>query len=301
MRIFCLFTVTTYTRMARFVLSKVSIIMGTTVCILIVVIYHSRQTNRRKHYTLEQSLKNPGNEYDISYSQARQDKTVYEIFPMEHGFFIEMGAFDGQRWSNTLWLERKHGWTGLLIEADPDLCDKIDKLHRQVWRLCGCISEQQSATFIQGSALGGIADHLNKNQITQLSKWYSVTVPCYKLQNVLDKLNNNHINYFSLDVEGAELIVLETIKESLKTGDITVDIWTIEYRVWDGKEIVYKDSMKNLVGLRNYFKEIGGYVEHSQLSNDKNSGDGLSLDVVFVNIRTWCDKYGKLPNGGECS
>ncbi len=37
----------------------------------------------------------------------------------KNGFFIEVGALDGETRSNTLILERKFGWNGVLIEADP--------------------------------------------------------------------------------------------------------------------------------------------------------------------------------------
>jgi hypothetical protein len=91
---------------------------------------------------------------NVAYSQAKQDQTVYHLFPKKNGFFIEMGAFDGMSLSNTLWLERHHNWTGLLIEANPDLCDAIDKRKRRAWRLCACISTESSTTFIKGGTLG---------------------------------------------------------------------------------------------------------------------------------------------------
>jgi hypothetical protein len=53
----------------------------------------------------------------------------------------------------------------------------------------------------------------------------------------------SHINYFSLDVEGAELFVLETMKNELISQKIIVDVWTIEYRVWDGEKIVVDASL----------------------------------------------------------
>jgi hypothetical protein len=36
------------------------------------------------------------------------------------GFFIEAGAHDGVEASNTLYFEKKMGWTGLLVEPNPD-------------------------------------------------------------------------------------------------------------------------------------------------------------------------------------
>lgn len=242
------------------------------------------------------------NDIDLNkiYSQAKQDIVVYDIFPKDHGFFIEMGAFDGQQWSNTLWLERKHNWTGLLIEANPDLCVKIDKLYRRVWRLCACISNKPYASFLQSAALGGVKDNINEHHIKQIKEEYTVTVPCFKLDTILNEIRVSHINYFSLDVEGAELFVLETIKNELKSEKIIVDVWTIEYRVWDGEKIVVDASLENLEGLRTFFKDIGGYVEHSQLSNDEHTADGWALDVVFVNINTWCKTNKVLPSGVQC-
>ena len=41
------------------------------------------------------------------------------------GFFIEAGAADGEWFSNTLYFERHHGWTGLLVEPNPDLLSNL--------------------------------------------------------------------------------------------------------------------------------------------------------------------------------
>jgi hypothetical protein len=55
-----------------------------------------------------------------------------------------------------------------------------------------------------------------------------------------------------------------------------VDVWTIEYRVWDGTKIIVDKSKNNLEGLRNFFKDVGGYVEHSRLSTRADTSDGMA-------------------------
>lgn len=55
------------------------------------------------------------------------------------GFFIEAGALDGEYLSNTLWLEKEKGWTGLLIEPDPINHAALLKKNRKVWSLKACI------------------------------------------------------------------------------------------------------------------------------------------------------------------
>ena len=86
-----------------------------------------------------------------------------------------MGAFDGMILSNTLWLERHHNWTGLLIEANPDLCDAIDKHKRRVWRLCACISTESSTTFIKRGDLGSAKNIVDKDHLKQLKPPLKVT------------------------------------------------------------------------------------------------------------------------------
>jgi hypothetical protein len=65
----------------------------------------------------------------------------------------------------------------------------------------------------------------------------------------------------------------------------------LKYPLWDGRKIIVDKSKNNLEGLRNFFKDIGDYVEHSQLSNTADTSDGMALDVVFVYIKSWCQKY----------
>ena len=52
-------------------------------------------------------------------SQYRQDEFIDRIIfqgKVKHGFFVEAGADDFLFGSNTLLLEEKYNWTGLLIE-----------------------------------------------------------------------------------------------------------------------------------------------------------------------------------------
>jgi FkbM family methyltransferase len=46
-------------------------------------------------------------------------KLIAAIQPHKGGFFVELGANDGLRQSNTYKLQRSFGWTGLLIEPSP--------------------------------------------------------------------------------------------------------------------------------------------------------------------------------------
>lgn len=98
------------------------------------------------------------------------------------------------------------------------------------------------------------------------------------------------------------MTVLESLRDGLKTGRIAVDVWSIEYRVWDGHNIINDKSMEKLNELREFFSDIGGYSEHSQISlpTEKNMIDSCALDVVFVRNEMFCKKHKELPNGSPC-
>ena len=56
-------------------------------------------------------------------AQAGQDKYVVQnlinVDRCSGGVFVEFGARDGWRESNTYFFEKSLGWRGLLLEADP--------------------------------------------------------------------------------------------------------------------------------------------------------------------------------------
>ena len=166
---------------------------------------------------------------------ARRIMGQYEQVPMiekllglkknrMNGFFIEAGAACGEHLSNTLYLEMIYGWTGLLVEPNPDMLAKLYSKHRNAWVLPHCLSTKpmvEVVTFdasyynsgimldgkVKPSFLGG------RDPIKKPPRNYEreLQVQCFPLYSVLQALNNPKIDYFSLDIEGAEYVVLETL------------------------------------------------------------------------------------------
>ena len=75
-----------------------------------------------RHQTL--SLKDPPEDNEGGqYGQVSRIEKILRLSKSnpKFGFFIEAGAADREWFSNTLYFERHHGWTGLLVEPNPDL------------------------------------------------------------------------------------------------------------------------------------------------------------------------------------
>ncbi|KAL3831894.1 hypothetical protein ACJMK2_023588, partial [Sinanodonta woodiana] len=58
----------------------------------------------------------------------------------EGGFFVEAGALNGEKGSNTLFFEKVRKWNGLLVEADPESYALLRSKHRKAFSINACLS-----------------------------------------------------------------------------------------------------------------------------------------------------------------
>jgi len=154
------------------------------------------------------------------------------------GYFVELGAMDGAHFSNSLFFEESLGWGGLLIEANPlmfaYLCDKC----RRARAVHAAVCLVQFMRSPNGAA-GGILETMSK---AHMRKWFrpnrkrtqrpAEMVPCVPLRMMLAQAEAKHVHFLSVDVEGAELDVLQTIDWTA----IQVDVAVVEAN--DGAEAV---------------------------------------------------------------
>eukprot|EP00747_Dinoflagellata_sp_TGD_P179187 gnl/TRDRNA2_/TRDRNA2_29570_c0_seq1.p1 gnl/TRDRNA2_/TRDRNA2_29570_c0~~gnl/TRDRNA2_/TRDRNA2_29570_c0_seq1.p1 ORF type:complete len:348 (+),score=64.06 gnl/TRDRNA2_/TRDRNA2_29570_c0_seq1:64-1107(+) len=169
-----------------------------------------------------------------SMSQLGQDKWVDKMLQhMRGGFVVESGAFDGFNHSNSIFFETQRGWDCLLVEASPMLQDEIVRLGRKCTLLKAGLSISNgpgSFKFKTAGVFGGIVDSMNeetRQRASQVGGPISqglVDVPCFPLATAMYALGRTVIDYWSLDVEGAEPDVLEhTDFSHIEIGIITVE------------------------------------------------------------------------------
>ncbi|KUG23247.1 hypothetical protein ASZ90_006908 [hydrocarbon metagenome] len=143
-------------------------------------------------------------------SQAGQDFWVYgEVFnEMRNGYFIDIGAHDGIYLSNTFILERKYDWKGICVEANPSSF-KLLKKNRRAICVNACLDGTEGfADFARRGLMGGIIapDKFNKDG----DSCDVVRVKTQTLNNLFREMDVPHeIDYFSIDIEGAEESVLK--------------------------------------------------------------------------------------------
>ena len=162
------------------------------------------------------------------FSQFGQDEAILALHP-EPGTFLEIGASDGIFLSDTYLLEL-HGWRGLCVEPNPEEYKRLAQLRRCATENVACANVRGQLPFqiVSNRGWSGLIDYpheFNQPQIEKELVMKVIDVPVLPLQELLDKHGLNDLDYFSLDVEGAELSVLQSIDwERAKPHIITVEI-----------------------------------------------------------------------------
>jgi FkbM family methyltransferase len=150
------------------------------------------------------------------------DKKLLPYLPAGVGYFIEAGANDGIRQSNTYYLEKRRSWTGLLIEPIPRLAVKCEKNRRRSTVLhTALVPPEQSGSIIKiidldlmtlvAGQSNGLIDsdkHVRLAEDVQRIKATEIDVPGLTLSEILTQQGNPEVTLFSLDVEGFEVDVL---------------------------------------------------------------------------------------------
>jgi FkbM family methyltransferase len=158
-------------------------------------------------------------------SQNNLDRKLEKYLNFRNGFFIEAGANDGYSQSNTFYLEKKLGWSGVLIEGIPELYEKCkrERTNSSVHN-CALVSNDFSFTsatmhyaHLMSVVDGSLKTEEEQNKhiqagidVQRLDRTYSISVPARTLSSILDEISDlPTIDFLSLDVEGYELNVLK--------------------------------------------------------------------------------------------
>lgn len=157
-----------------------------------------------------------------TYSRPARDNldAKLEKYLPAKGFFVEAGAHDGFSDSNTYFLEKIKGWRGLLIEPMPGnyrACIKQRPNSRVVHS--ALVAEgypDQTVKMTWGDRMSWVEGAYNDDEAQKrrasVKKWLEPTeieVPARTLNSIFEEAGVSQIDFFSLDVEGYELQVLQ--------------------------------------------------------------------------------------------
>ncbi len=181
-----------------------------------------------------------GSNFGYFSSRNRLDKRIAEFFSYKrNGIFIEAGAADGFLESNTLSLEKKYGWTGLLIEPNPEQFDYCKKFRNKnivenffltdssnTSPITKMRDARRSSRKVEHNLVSSSAYNQENKKIINETKQNTFFAKNASLQSLLEKHHINHVDIMILDVEGDVMEVLDGYDHNSKIIDfLLIEIW----------------------------------------------------------------------------
>jgi FkbM family methyltransferase len=170
------------------------------------------------------------------YSQCSQDQWLEEncFKGKKNGVFVDVGAYEGLEGSNTAFFAKHHKWTGFCIEPQPDLYELLPKNRPDCHAINACASDKEDIVqflYVKGLAakqLSGILELYDSRHLSKINGALEVhggekeiiSIYAFPLSQLLRDHAVNHVDYLSIDVEGAEMKVLQGIDFESCTFDI---------------------------------------------------------------------------------
>ena len=182
------------------------------------------------------------------YSQQGEDIYIYRNFinkQVPDGIFVELGAMNGVTYSNTKFFEDNLQMSGVLIEPTSQYLDLIKNRPKCKNYNTAVNYTKNKVKFIGNYATAGLVETMHENFRklchTNPNEYYVDGEP---FSDILQAGNITYIDFLSIDVEGGEEVVLQTM-------DFTIPVYVICIEL-DGMNIE-KDERCRQILLRNGF------------------------------------------------
>ena len=207
------------------------------------------------------------------YSQQNEDKYLLKLFKIEdvqNGTYLEVGAYDGIYFSNTLFLQNEFGFSGILIEPQQTLFKELTKNRPLNFLVNSAISnsEETKVSFIGNNLEAGISSLFLMNH-ERFPACKSYLVDNKKMKTVIQDSNLKYIDVMFIDTEGSEFEIIKSINFSFPISLIVVEAH---------KENIEEDKLLKEIlndnGFNFYFQIRGNYWFYNQNNNRKG---GLEL------------------------
>src|SRR5437763_618520 len=144
------------------------------------------------------------------------DRQLDRIIDQDGGVFVEAGGYDGFTQSNTYYLERFRGWSGVLVEPMPELAAEArrNRPRARVFE-CALVPFERAGQAVEmhfGDLFSGVArgsddrgDWAHQGLVLGWRDPRQELVPGRTLSELLDEAGVERIDLLSLDVEGYEV------------------------------------------------------------------------------------------------
>jgi len=163
-----------------------------------------------------------------------------------NGIIMEIGAMDGEQYSQSKPMEAEVGWHRVLVEGSPVFAKGLKEYAVNAFAFSSaiCNATREVHYVSSDSTSGGIAEFMSPRFVKNFHKellsiepgqWHTLSnvqkVPCFPLRTLLATTRITHINAFIVDVEGGELAMLNSVDFNVIRFDVIVVETDPKYRV----------------------------------------------------------------------
>jgi FkbM family methyltransferase len=141
-------------------------------------------------------------------TSGHETQLVGAFFADNKGYFVEVGANDPRERSQTWFLEQS-GWTGVLIEPQPDLAAELRAKRKAKVFAVACSSPENAGRELPLHVAGPLSSLDRKHMAPGAMPEKIIKVPVRTLDSILLEAGSPiKFDFLSIDVEGHEIEVL---------------------------------------------------------------------------------------------
>jgi FkbM family methyltransferase len=199
------------------------------------------------------------------FSAKFEDEARIKFFPNSTGFFVEVGANDPVKLSQTYTLELA-GWAGILIEPLPEMARRLrSQRSARVFEYACCSPAQagKTATLFVAGIYSSLKPELPTPAVKPTT---TISVETRELDQVLNEAGAPApIDFISIDVEGLELDVLDGFSlEKWKPKLLVVEDRAIDFML---HQYISKRGYRWIkrFGINNWYVPAESFAEISWL------------------------------------
>jgi len=204
--------------------------------------------------------------------QHKQDEFIVNFFNEKTGgVFVDIGAHNGITYSNSYVLEKEFNWKGICIEPMQHQYDELIKIRDSKNYNCAIFDKEGTTDFLlvkhttYPDMLSGIKSELTEQQLAGIDREVKrlnleepelIKIQTRNLNNILEENKFYEIDFLSIDVEGAEYKILDSI----------------DYNKFNIKVIILENNKGDIQILRDLL-----------ISKGFKFNSRIRIDDVFVN------------------
>jgi FkbM family methyltransferase len=155
----------------------------------------------------------------MSYSFHKNEEHIRALCNVEKGYFVDIGAHDGVTGSATKYFEDL-GWEGVCVEPLPKVFQQLVNNRKCVLKNVAISDKTGYADFLEiegySEMLSGLTETYDPRHVERIKReleHYGGVQQLIRVQTAKfeDVVSQSRIDFLSLDTEGSEMQILNTI------------------------------------------------------------------------------------------